>query len=105
MIDQDAGLPNKSPTAPAQRGARQKEGSRERRAARRTDLRQRGGHGVQGGEPAEGAGPVGAAQHHRVPGVWGVQLHLSEGGDKKTFNLSVIAGRLPGLLFCAALDE
>lgn len=103
MIDQDAGLPNKRPTAPAQQGGSSERGRR--RAARRTDLRQRGGHGVQGGEPAEGAGPVGAAQHHRVPGVWGVQLHLSEGGDKKTFNLSVIAGRLPGLLFCAALDE
>lgn len=34
MIDQDAGLPNKSPTAPAQRGARLNQGSGERRGER-----------------------------------------------------------------------
>lgn len=70
-----------------------------------TDLCQRGSDRMHGGEPGEGRWLVWAAQHHSVPGVGGVQLQLSEGGDKETFNLSVITGRLLGLLFRAALDE
>lgn len=49
-----------------------------------TDLWQSGGDRVHGGEPAQGRGLVGAAQHHGVPGVRGVQLQLSGGGDKKS---------------------
>lgn len=47
------------------------------------DLSQRRSDRVHGSEPGEGRWLIRAAQHHSVPGVWGVQLQLSEGGDKK----------------------
>lgn len=48
-----------------------------------SDLSQRRRDRVHGGEPGQGRWLIGAAQHHGVPGVRGVQLQLSEGGDKK----------------------
>lgn len=52
-------------------------------AQQKSDLSQRRRDRVHGSEPGQGRWLIRAAQHHGVPGVRGVQLQLSEGGDKK----------------------